>query len=80
MDCQVYIGINVPRLMLRRGAVYRGGLPEPVKALIADAPILQSLFVSPSGLAVAEKNIKKMGTPEHTALGLFVKHLKKGGQ
>jgi hypothetical protein len=41
----MYLGPNFPKGMLRRGTVYKGGLPPVVDELRAQVPALVDLFI-----------------------------------
>lgn len=63
----IYLGPGKPKLGLRYGTVYDGGLPPYVTMMMADFPELAMLIVDVEELKQKEARIKRQGTPEHRA-------------
>lgn len=70
----IYIGPNAGLLGLKKATIYRGEeMPVQLKNLVQTKPLLASLFVPTARCAVAEQNMKKIGSIEYLAAQEIVK-------
>lgn len=76
----IYCGPNITGGILKRYAVFKGGLPGYLDALFAACPAAKSLCVPIADLAATETAIKKKGTAEHTLYAEVAQYNSKGGK
>ena len=62
----IYIGPTLTARGLTRFAIFRGGLPEHVSALVREYPCLRSLIVPVGELVRARRELTQRGSLRHT--------------
>lgn len=73
IDRVIYCGPNLPGGALHKYSVFKGGIPEHLKNIIEENPMIKILFVNPSKLTETECAIRQTGTPENIAFNKIAK-------
>jgi hypothetical protein len=74
----IYCGPNLPRGILSRFTVYKGGIPKHLDQHIEKCPAIRRLFVAPEKLNSTIQNINKAGTPESVWAGEILAYIQRG--